>query len=241
MARYTLFPRTGALAINGETAFDVDYTGLNPAVHCIQWYDTVGVVEYVFDPITGEKPLNEEITSITPYQSYIDQAADIIYAANNPAIFYSTVSSNTYQGETYDLGAPIEIYTPDPVQPPNTTTFIPPTPETFQSLFWFANAWVISSVDPTLSLPQAQAYLINQSESSGAANANNEARIYSILELITDPNPGLLPTADYFGVDLATYQTYIDGEVAAITAQVNAATTVPALYNLNPLVDPDPN
>ena len=241
MSRYTLFPGTGALAINGETAFGVDYTGIDPTIHCIQWYNTVGVIEYVSNPVTDVKPLNEEISSMAPYQSYIDQAAAIIYAKNNPAVFYSTITSNVYQGVTYGLGASITIDTPNPVQPPNTTDVVPPTPEPYQSLYWYLNAWVVSSVDPTLSLPQAKASLIDKAKSSGAANADYEARIYSNFQLVTDPNPGILPTADYYAVTLSDYQTYIDGEVASLETQINSASVVSDLYNLNPTIDPDPN
>jgi hypothetical protein len=52
---------------------------------------------------------------------------------------------------------------------------------------------------------------------------------------------GTLPTADYFGVDLATYQTYLNGEVSTMTATINAATANSQLYQFDWRVEGDPN
>lgn len=241
MAVYTLVPSDNLVLINGDAANDVNFAGINPGIHCIHWYDTVGDVEYVYDPINNTKQPNERITSIAPYQSYIDQAAEIIYAQNNPITYYSTSDTNNYQGLIYPLGATIVIDTPNTAQPPQTTLSVPPTPESFQELYWYANAWVISSVDPNLSLNQAKATLITEAQASGAANVNNQARIYSAVQLFAEADVNALPTADYFSVTLGDYQAFTDAEIASFEAQVNAATSVPQLYNLNPQINANPN
>lgn len=241
MTLYTLVPSDGFLKINDESTNEVNYAGMDPAIHAIQWYGVSGWIEYVFDPINQTKAPNTEIFSMSPYQSYISQAEAIIYARNNPQTYYSTSESNTFQGVTYTLGSPIEVTTPNTPQPPQTTTFVPPTPESFQTLYWYNNAWVISPVDPALSLPQAQARLINTCKTSGAAAVDAQGRIYSMVEFSQAADPLTLPTADYYGVTLGDYQTYIDGEIAAIEAQINAASSTADLYSINPVVDPNPN
>jgi hypothetical protein len=241
MAVYTLVPPDNLVLINGNAANGVDFSGMNPGIHCIHWYDTVGEIEYVYDFVTNTKQPNERISSVAPYQSYIDQGQAIINAAQNPVTYYSTVANNTYGGLVYPLGSPIVIDTPNPTQPPSSTSQIPPTPEDFQDLYWYAGAWVISSVDPSLSLSQAKSSLITDAQTSGATNIDEQARIYSMLQLATEGAPLTLPTADYYGVNLGDYQTYIDGEITDFTNQVNACTTVPQLYNLNPQVNSNPN
>jgi hypothetical protein len=241
MAVYTLVPSDNIVLINGEAANDVSFAGINPSIHCVQWYGTVGEVEYVYDPINQTKAPNERITSMAPYQVYLDQAQTIIYAQNNPVTYYSTSATNTYEGLIYPLGAPIVISTPNTPQPAQTTLSLPPAPESFQTLYWYANAWVISSVDPNLSLPAAKSALIDEARTSGAANVDYQARIYSVVDLFAAADVTALASADYSGLTLGDYQTYIDGEVSSVEAQVNAATTVPALYNLNPEITANPN
>jgi hypothetical protein len=83
--------------------------------------------------------------------------------------------------------------------------------------------------------------LILKIQTSGAMQVDDQARIYSSLQLTTSPDPGALPTADYYGLDLADYQTYIDGEITTMSASVMAATAVPQLYMFNWMVEGDPN
>lgn len=241
MAVYTLVPSDNLVLINGEAANDVNFAGINPSIHCVQWYGTIGEVEYVYDPINQTKAPNERIDSMAPYQMYLDQAQTIIYAQNNPVIYYSTSDENFYQGVVYILGSPIVVDTPNTPQPPQTTLSLPPTPESFQELYWYANAWVISSVDPNLSLTAAKNNLIERAKASGAANVDYQARIYSVVNLFAAADVTALDTADYTGLTLGDYQTYIDGEISAFEGQVNSATTVPQLYNLNPEITANPN
>jgi hypothetical protein len=241
MTRITLFPGTNDAQIEGELAQDVDFTGIDPTIHCVQWYDTIGQIEYVGDLITGEKPQNETITDITPYMSYATQAAAIINAYKNPVIVYSTADGTLFQGITYALGSEITITTVDTDPPATSTPLVPPTPDVYQDLYWFDDAWLLSSFDPTLNLVGAKADLITKVQTSATVQADLQARIYSMYKLSIEASPGTLPTSDYAGVDLDTYQTYIDGEVSAMTATVNAATTASQLYSFDWRVEGDPN
>lgn len=240
MARYSLIPVDGSAVIDGNAAFGINYSGINPAIHAVQWYGTEGDVEYVADFAQGIVPPPERITDITPYMPYVNQALAIIDAYQNPVIVYSTSDSTTYGGISYILGAEIVIDTPNPVPPAQSTPLMPPVPESWQELYWFNNAWVTSSFDPTLSLLQAKQFLIAAVETSAAQNVDNQARIYSVVELATAGVITDLPTADYNGIDLGEYQNIMDAEVASMTAQINAATTQSDLYIFNPNIAPNP-
>ena len=244
MNRITLFPRDGDAQINTVLAEDVDFTGMDPAIHCVQWYEDLGqgTIEYVGDPITGFKPQNEVIYDITPYMPYALLAQAMIEKADNPDVYFVTAKDLVYGELELVLGDPIEIGTLDTQPPAQTTQQVPPTPEDYQQLYWYNNAeWVISGFDPNLTLAQAKESLITKVQTSAAEQGNIQARIYSAYQLGSASDIGTLPTADYFGVDLATYQTYLNGEVSTMTATINAATTNSQLYQFDWRVEGDPN
>jgi hypothetical protein len=241
MARITLFPKDGTGSVDGYLATDVNYTGIDPDIRCVQWYDTIGSVEYISDPITGFTPPNETIESLTPYQPYVDNCVTIIDAYLNPYIVYCTDNGVVYGGLTYDLGAEIVIDTPNPVPPAESTTQVPPTPNSFQQLYWYNSAWVISSFPPDLSLSAAKEVLTEKVNTSASVQVDLQSRTYSVYSLVVSADPGALPTADYYGLDLSTYQGYIDGEVLALTTEINAATTTQQLYNFDWVVEGTPN
>lgn len=240
MARYSLIPVDGTLVVDGIGAFGVDYTGIDPTIHAVQWYDTIGDVEYVKDPITGAGPANQTITDFTPYMSYVNQAIAIIEAFQNPLVVYSTQDSVLVQGVTYNFGAEITITTVGAVPPVGTTESVPPTPEDFQKLYWYNDAWIVSAFDPILVLADAKTSLISKIETSAAEQADLQARIYSQYQLLTSVNPGTLVTADYPTYDLSSYQAYLDTEVSSMSAEVNAATTTEILYSFDWRVDGNP-
>jgi hypothetical protein len=243
MARITLFPYDGTATIDGNYAPGVNYTGIDPTIHCVQWYDTYGWVEYVGDLVTGIKPPNVNIDTISPYQAYIDSADIIINAYLNPIIAYSTSDSTIFEGQTYFLGDEIVISTPDTLPPTSSTNEAPPTPEDFQELWWYSSAstWVASPFNPTLTLSQAKSTLTALVNTSAAEQGDLQARVYSTYQLLAAADAGSLATADYFGVDLATYQTYLDGQVATMEAMINAATTNAQLYSFDWRIEGDPN
>lgn len=240
MSVITLVPEDNLIVIDGEVANDVNFSGINPTIHSVSWYDTQGVIEYNGNPITGEKPLNEIITELTPFQSYVTEAQNILYAQNNPVTYYSTSSALSYGDGVYGLGDAVVVTAVGWPQPAQTTAKVPTTPEEWQSLYWYNNNWVVSSFNPTLSLAQAQQYLNLQIQISAAAAGADQARIYSPVQLFDAASVSDLPSADFFSVTLGQYQSYLDSEVASLTAQVNAATTTLQLYGFNPTVNPQP-
>jgi hypothetical protein len=240
MSVITLIPVDSTVVIDDVAAFDVDFTGIDPSIHAVSWYGTQGVVQYIGNPITGEKPPNEVIDSLAPYQSYVSAAQAILYAQDNPVSYWSYVNDLVYQGETYGFGVEVIVTDVGWPQPAQTTPKVPTTPEDFQKLYWYNNNWIVSSFDPTLSLSAAKTYLIQAVQTSAAAAGAAQAAIYSPAQLFAAPSVGDLPTADYFGVTLAQYQTYLDSEVASQTATINAATSNVELYGFNPEVNPAP-
>jgi hypothetical protein len=66
--KLSIFPKEGIVAIDG-VAVDVEVN--LPTIHAIQWDGERGHIEYAPDA-TGERAANSEITSIAPYQVYID-------------------------------------------------------------------------------------------------------------------------------------------------------------------------
>lgn len=237
---YTIVPSDSVVVIDGQAASGVDMTGIDPTIHAIQWYGLLneGVIEYSVDPNTGILPAQGSFTDPTTYQTQVTEAEAIIFAQNNPVTYYVTVPSLLYGNTTYLFGQAITVSTPNPVQPTGTTTLVPPTPETYQQLYWYNDAWVVSPVDPTLSLSAAQADLSNVVFASAASNVNIQARIYSVLTLSTDADPGSFPCADNAATDLDTYQASMVAEANLVINQIQAATSVTDLFTINPIIDP---
>jgi hypothetical protein len=241
---YTIVPEDGVVVIDGQVAPGVNMTGIPADVHAIQWYGLrgSGTIEYKVDPITGDLPAPGSFTDAGIYSAQTTSAEAIIYAANNPVTYYSIVNGNVYQGITYNLGDPIVIDTPNTPQPAQTTTEVPGVVSAnYQALYWFNDAWLVSSVDPTLSLSEAKNVLNTSIASYGALAGATQARIYSPVQLHTAVDVNLLPSADYAGMDLGEYQTYLDGQVSMLQGIVNSATSASQLYSINPRVDGNPN
>lgn len=236
MARITLFPTVNDAQIDGYLAQGVDYTGIDPTIHCVQWYDTIGSIEYVEDPITGEKPQNTTIDSVDPYLPYVQNAQAIIDAYLNPQSFYITQNGTLFGGLTFYIGNEIFISTVDGQPPDSSTPDAPPTQEDWQTLYWYDDAWVVSPVDPSLTLTAAKLSLIATVQANAAQNVADQARIYSPVQLGTAADVTQLATADYAGVTLGDYQAQQDSEVSTMTAAINAASSVPDLYSFNPTV-----
>lgn len=240
---YTIVPEDGVVVIDGQAAQNVSMAGIPPNVHAIQWYGLRGVgdIQYKVDPLTGILPAPGSFSNPNQYITQTSSAEAIIYAFNNPVTYYSTVNGNVVQGETYSLGSPIIVDTPNTPQPNDTTTLVPGTPEAFQSLYWYNDVWVLSSFDPNLSLPEAQNVLTVAVKSSAGSLGDEQARIYTPVQLFAAADVSLLPTADYAGMDLSEYQTYLDNQVNFKLAVINAATNTGQLYGFDPNIDGNPN
>jgi len=149
--------------------------------------------------------------------------------------WYSTATIvPSYGSSTF----PPIIISPTGIQPPNTTQLVPPIPTTGQTTQWDGSAWVRASFDITLPLADAKTSLINTTNADAAAAINVQASLYSTLELISAPDYNLLDTRNYPGTTLGEYQTYVNGLTATAIAEINAATTVPDLYSINPATIP---
>lgn len=241
MALISMIPGDGTVVIDGLAAPDVNFTGIDPTIHAIQWYGEIGEIEYNWDFTQGgSKPLNTTITSLEPFQSYVTQAQAIIYAYQNPVIVYSTQDGTLYDGQSFDLGLPIIITTPDTAPPAESTALIPPTPESFQELYWTGESWVVSPFPISDTLAEAQANLTGQVSESAAVNVDLQSRIYSNYSLVVSPAPGDLPCADY-DMTLSAYQADQDAKVAAAVAEINAATGTTQLYSFVPRIEAVPD
>ena len=74
--RVTIVPADGIVTIDGNGISGVDLSFIDPSVHAVQWYGTMGSVEYkdvnIVDIIKSTH--QEEITDIAPFQMAIDAA-----------------------------------------------------------------------------------------------------------------------------------------------------------------------
>ena len=228
-----LNPLRSTVTIDGDLATGVDFTGIDPTIETVSWYDTQGWVNYNYDPNLLVRPAAVLINALVPYQTYIDEATDIIYAAANPVTYYFT-QETTFEGDTYPVGASYDSTTVGWPAPPNTTLIVPPSAETGQTLQWNGSAWVVASFDITSSLPEAKSSLISTTTQYGASAVNTELGLYSNAQQIQAPNVLFLGAINYPGTTIGEYQTYVDGLVASSTATINAATSTAELYSFNP-------
>ena len=56
-----------------EQPLVVDLTGLDPEIHAVQWYGSVGEVEYRHDHVAGVRQPNLRITDFAPYRVFVDR------------------------------------------------------------------------------------------------------------------------------------------------------------------------
>ncbi len=237
MSVITIMVPDSVVVIDGEIVSEVSMTGIDPGIHSVQWYDSAGWTEPVSDPMSEYKAPNTPITSLTPFMPQITYAQQVIDLRHNPEYYYSTADGVFSEGDEYGFSNAIQVLTPDFVPPVQSTQLIPPTPEDFQQLYWSGTAWVLSAFPISLGLADAQTNLTNQVYASGAAAVDNQVRIYSTYQLLTEASVGDLSTADYPGTSLSDYQTFIDGEMAPMLATISSATNVSDLYSFNPTVN----
>ena len=68
MARITIVPEDGNVLINREVR-QVDMTGIDPAIHAVQWFGATGEIEYT----RADGRRNEPISDISPFQVFINR------------------------------------------------------------------------------------------------------------------------------------------------------------------------
>ncbi len=76
--RVTIFKKDKIVAKDG-VAHDIGnvMSDLSSSIHCVQWYDTTGEIEYIDESQTDIVHVrNETITDFSPYQKYVDACND---------------------------------------------------------------------------------------------------------------------------------------------------------------------
>lgn len=245
MANYFMIPSDQSVVVDTQPAFGVDFTGIDPTIHAISWYDVEGVIEYIGNPITGEKPPNASFTDLTPYLGYISQANNIIQAYTNPQMFYATYDGATYGDSEFLIGEAFAYteYPPLPAPPPGFTE-TPSVSATGEdvTLQWTGTSWVTAAFPYDWPLAKAQDYLDTLVNVNGSALINNQLRQYSLVDLLAAPDvTALVPTDTAFNnyPSMSLYIAAVDNEKLPLFATIASATIVEDLYGFSPGV-PEP-
>lgn len=56
-----------------EQALKVDLTGLYEDIHAVQWYGTVGEIEYRYNAVENTRRPNDRFTDFAPFQVFVDR------------------------------------------------------------------------------------------------------------------------------------------------------------------------
>lgn len=57
----------------GGVARTVDLTGLDPTIWAVQWYSSIGEIEYRYDFATNSQRPNARFADFSPYQVFVDR------------------------------------------------------------------------------------------------------------------------------------------------------------------------
>ena len=69
--RVIIIAEDSRVSVEGQSEI-VDLSTLDEEIHVVQWYGTVGEVEYKNDYVANTKKMNDRITDLTPYQKFVD-------------------------------------------------------------------------------------------------------------------------------------------------------------------------
>lgn len=144
-------PKENLVVLPQGTARGVDLSGMDPAIELVEFSDTLGrgLVKYVSGP-------PEPISNLNVWQTELNQAAEIIYAYENPKVYYVTTPT-----ETLLLGQAVVVNTLGWPQPPGTTDLVPSVQEVSDTkCYWFNEAWVWSAFPLPTTLNAAKKRLI---------------------------------------------------------------------------------
>ena len=153
--------------------------------------------------------------------------------------YYSVIDNNIFEGRVYNLGD--TMVSPTGVQPANSITQAPPANPSVEppyAILYYDTDWFYSYTDITTPLPEAKTNLINETNTGSAAAVVVQLSGYSPVQQATAPDITLLNTLDYPGVDIGTYQDYVDAVANAEIATINSATSISDLYLINPAALP---
>lgn len=91
--RVTIIADDSAVYVGG-IARPVDLTDLSSAIHAIQWYDTIGEIEFRYDFASGSQAQNVRFTDFSPYQVFVDRWTAAAPAASPAPTAQSTGPMN---------------------------------------------------------------------------------------------------------------------------------------------------
>lgn len=69
--RVVIVAEDSRVSVEGASEM-VDLSTLDEDIHVVQWYGTVGEVEYKHDFVENTRKPNTRITDFAPYQKYVD-------------------------------------------------------------------------------------------------------------------------------------------------------------------------
>jgi hypothetical protein len=69
--RVTIIAEENRVNVEGQSK-TVDLSTLAEDIHVVQWYGTVGEVEFKTDYVENTRKHNERITDFAPYQKFVD-------------------------------------------------------------------------------------------------------------------------------------------------------------------------
>jgi hypothetical protein len=69
--RVTIVPIDSKVVVEGQLEI-VDCSSIAENIHAVQWYGTVGEVEFKHDYIENTRKPNDRITDFSPYQKFVD-------------------------------------------------------------------------------------------------------------------------------------------------------------------------
>jgi hypothetical protein len=233
---YSIVPSDLTVTLDGTlTAQGVSMVGIPATVQAVQWDGVrdLGTIEYKVNPVTGELPPPSSFTDPDDYSVQVSEAEAIIDAYLNPVDYYFT-QEQVFEGGLYLIGQKYTSIVVGHPAPPDTTLLVPPSVPTGQTLYWYNEAWVVSSFDPRLALPQAKSSLISTVTQDGASAVNGELGLYSNVQQITAGDVLTLDCVNFPGSTIGDYQTFVDGVIASETAYINAQTSTENLYSYNP-------
>jgi hypothetical protein len=67
----TIIAENNCVSVEGQHEM-VDLSTLDEDISVVQWYGTVGEVEYKYDYINNTRKPNDRIKDFTPYQKFVD-------------------------------------------------------------------------------------------------------------------------------------------------------------------------
>lgn len=156
-------PKENLVVLPQGTARGVDLSGMDPAIELVEFSDTLGrgLVKYVNVP-------PEPISNLDTWQPELKQAQEIIFAYENPKVYYVTTPTDGLR-----LGQAVVVNTLGWPQPVGTTDLVPSVQEVSDTkCYWFNETWVWSAFPLPTTLSAAKKHLV------AAVNS----KVYNLLE-----------------------------------------------------------